>query len=45
MATKLAHERNGARVYIPLKNQMDSLNVACAASVLLYQIQSKLTAK
>jgi len=39
MAVKLAHERNGAKIQIPLKNQMGSLNAACAASILLCQIQ------
>ena len=42
MAKKLAHERNGTIVSIPLKNEIDSLNVASAASILLYQIQTKL---
>ena len=42
MAKKLAHERNGTIVSIPLKNEIDSLNVASAASILLYQIQTRL---
>ena len=42
MAVKLAHERNGAKIQIPLKNQMGSLNAACAASILLCQIQMNL---
>ena len=42
MAVKLAHERNGAKIQIPLKNQMGSLNAACAASVLLCQIQTSI---
>ena len=44
MARKLALDNFGASVYIPLKNQVDSLNVACAASVILYQFLQKYTA-
>ena len=41
MARKLALDNFGASVYIPLRNQIDSLNVACAASIILYQFLEK----
>ena len=41
MARKLALDNYGASVYVPLKNKIDSLNVACAASVILYQFLQK----
>ena len=37
MAKKCAHEHLGAKLNIPLSNQIESLNVACAASIILYQ--------
>ena len=37
MAKKCAHEHLGAKINIPLNNKIESLNVACAASVILYQ--------
>ena len=37
MAKKCAHEHIGAKLNIPLSNQIESLNVACAASIILYQ--------
>ena len=43
MARKLALDNFGASVYIPLRNQIDSLNVACAASIILYQFLENLT--
>ena len=43
MARKLALDNYGASIYVPLKNQIDSLNVACAASVILYQFVQKYT--
>ena len=41
MARKLALDNFGSSVYIPLRNQIDSLNVACAASIILYQFLEK----
>ncbi len=45
MAKKLALDNNGASIYVPLRNQMESLNVACAASVILYQFLLQLDKK
>ena len=35
---KYAHENGGERLFIPLENGVDSLNVASAASVILFEI-------
>jgi len=37
-AKKYAHENGGERLFIPLENGIDSLNVASAASVILFEI-------
>ena len=37
-AKKYAHENGGERLFIPLENGVDSLNVASAASVILFEI-------
>ena len=37
-AKKYAHENGGERLFIPLQNGVDSLNVASAASVILFEI-------
>ena len=41
MAKKLALDNNGASIHVPLSNKIESLNVACAASVILYQFLLK----
>ena len=42
MSVKLAHEFRGAKIFVDLKNNMDSLNVACAASVILFNLSRKI---
>ena len=41
-AKKLVHNRLGERIFVPLLNDMDSLNVACATSVILFEIRKHL---
>ncbi len=43
-AKKFAHSYLGERVFIPLSSGMDSLNVASAASVILFEIRKKVFA-
>lgn len=43
MARKLAIDNQGSSIYVPLKNRMESLNVASAASIILYQFMLKYT--
>ena len=38
MATKLAHEHLGAKIHLPLRNNIESLNVGSAASIIMYEI-------
>lgn len=44
-AKKLAHTHLGERVFVPLRNGVDSLNVASAASVILFHIAEALEDK
>ena len=37
-ARKFAHEHLGERVHVPLENDIDSLNVVSAASVILFEV-------
>ena len=37
-AKKYAHESGGERLFVPLQNGVESLNVASAASVILFEI-------
>ena len=37
-AKMYTHSNLGERLFVPLKNEVDSLNVACAASVILFEI-------
>lgn len=41
MAKKLTLDSNGTAIHVPLRNTMESLNVACAASVILYQFLNR----
>jgi len=41
-AYKFAHNNHGERIFIPLKNGIESLNASSAASVILFEIQKKL---
>jgi len=42
---KLAHQHYGQKAYVPLKNNVESLNTASAASVILFEVQKKLQEK
>ncbi len=42
-AKKFTHSHLGERIYIPLRNSMDSLNVVSATSVVLFELQKSLT--
>ena len=41
-AKKLAHSHLGERVYVPTRNGVESLNVASAASVVLFELADRL---
>ena len=41
-AYKFAHSNHGERIYIPLRNSIESLNAASAASVIMFEIQKKM---
>jgi tRNA G18 (ribose-2'-O)-methylase SpoU len=41
-AKKLAHSQQGCKFFVPLRNNVDSLNVASAASVVLFHLQAQL---
>lgn len=41
-AVKFTHQNQGDRLYIPLRRSIESLNVASAASILLFEIQKKI---
>ena len=43
-AYKFAHSHFGEKVYIPLRNSIESLNAASAASVIMFEIQKKIVA-
>ena len=45
MATKLAHEHLGAKINLPLRNNVESLNVTSAASIILYEISQQLLSR
>lgn len=40
-AYKFAHQNQGEKVYVPLMNNIESLNASSAASVILFEIQKK----
>jgi tRNA G18 (ribose-2'-O)-methylase SpoU len=41
-AFKFAHSHFGEKIYIPLRNSIESLNAASAASVIMFEIQKKM---
>ncbi len=41
-AYKFAHHRYGQKVFVPLRNNIESLNTASAASVILFEVQRKI---
>jgi tRNA G18 (ribose-2'-O)-methylase SpoU len=41
-AYRLCHQLGGSRLHVPLRNSVNSLNVASAASVLLFRVQEAL---
>lgn len=42
-AKKFAHSHLGERVFVPTRNEIDSLNVASAASVILFELADKIS--
>ena len=43
-AYKFAHTHFGEKIFIPLRNSIESLNAASAASVIMFEIQKKVVA-
>jgi len=44
-AYKFAHSNHGEKIYIPLRNSIESLNAASAASVIMFEIQKKILSR
>jgi tRNA G18 (ribose-2'-O)-methylase SpoU len=40
-AYKFAHSNHGEKVFVPLRNNIESLNAASAASVIMFEIQKQ----
>lgn len=43
-AYKFAHSHQGEKIFVPLRNSIESLNASSAASVIMFEIQKKIVA-